>query len=140
MPLSLLQKALATVQISRGAFCIAVPGTVQAFGISPEFQIESPVLTVAIICMGIQAVLAGLLALTTILPRRAFLLFGLGVLPLLGIDYYFYVSMPLFTELVLLDFIANIILLALCIWGFQEAASPPQIGPDAATPKAEAAQ
>lgn len=113
-----IQAGLATPFLGMGGWCLLTPGMVERLSLRPEHVIDSPVSHLLLSCFGAQAMLCGLLILLCRFSRRAFLVFGLlASLPFFGFNVYFYFIEPLFTPLMLLDFVGNIAILVLCLAG-----------------------
>lgn len=117
-----IQGFIATVFFVLGGWCLVSPGTVLALSVRPAFQSEAPIAAIAIGCFGAQAMIAGIFAAFATFTRRTFLAYGVAVLPFFGFDYYFYAVKPVFTEVILLDAVGNIIFLVLCGLGYRKAA------------------
>ena len=114
-----VQYLLAFIFLGLGGWCLVAPAQVESLGLRPEFQHNSMTSALLIGCFGAQAVLAGTLIATTIFPARAFLIFGLiGSVPFFVFNYYFYFSLRMFTDWMLLDFVGNAGILACGIAGY----------------------
>jgi hypothetical protein len=70
-------------------------------------------------CFGAQAVLAGLFAFFSRFTRTTFLVYGIALLPFFWFNYWFVFVVPIFNQWMLLDFIANVAMLALCVIGYR---------------------
>lgn len=113
-----VQAGLATPFLGLGGWCVLAPGTVERLGLRPEHLIDTLASHVLLGCFGAQAMLCGLLILLCRFSRRAFLVFGLAAsVPFFGFNFYFYFVEPLFTPMMLLDFVGNIAILLLCLTG-----------------------
>lgn len=116
------QRLIAVPFLGLGAWCLFFPGTVERLGLRPEYLHASTTTALLIGCFGAQAVLSGLFAAFSRFTRTTFLVYGVALLPFFGFNYWFVFVMPVFTEWMLLDFGANIAMLALCVIGYR--ASP----------------
>lgn len=115
----LLQRLIAAVFILLGGWCLVVPGSVIALTVRPEHQAQSLLALVSIGAFGAQACIAGLFAATSVFTHRTFAAYGIALLPFFAFDWWFYSVKPLFNELILLDAIGNVIMLALCWRGYR---------------------
>jgi hypothetical protein len=118
----LAQRLIAVPFLGLGAWCLLFPGTVESLGFRPEYRHSSTASAVLIGCFGAQAMLSGLFAAFSRFTRTTFLVYGLALLPFFGFNYWFVFVVPVFTEWMLLDFAANLAMLALCAIGYR--ASP----------------
>lgn len=113
------QRILAVIFLGLGSWCLLMPGMVESLGLRPEYQMNTLGSALFMGCFGAQAVLCGVLILTARFTPRTFLVFGLvASIPFFGFNYYFYFVKPVFTHWVLLDFVGNIGILALCLLGY----------------------
>ena len=114
-----MQTALSIIFIGLGAWCLLMPGMVESLVFRPQFQHLSATSMILMGCFGAQAVLAGLVILTSDFRPSTFLVFGLfGSLPFFAFNYYFYFSAKIFSEWMLLDFAGNIGILTLGLLGY----------------------
>ncbi len=120
-----IQLAIAFVFLGLGGWCLVHPSSVIALTVRPEYRVDHVLLRVTLGAFGAQAMLVGVLAAFASFSRRTFLAFGLAVLPFFGFDVWFYVVVPLFNELILLDVAGNVALVALCWCGYARSESPP---------------
>jgi hypothetical protein len=120
----LIQRILAAVYLGLGAWCLLWPQSIQDLSLRTEFRSEAPALNLTLACFGAQAMLTGLLAATARFTRTTFLWFGLATLPFFVFNYYFYFVVPMFTEVMAVDFVGNIVLLSFCTYGYLK--SPPE--------------
>jgi hypothetical protein len=102
-----------------GAWCVLAPGSVEALGFRQEHQMDTQASRVLVGCFGAQAMISGLFAAVSRFTRTTFLAYGIGLLPFFWFNYHFTVVNPIFTEFMLIDFISNAIMLALCIVGWR---------------------
>ena len=115
-----IQTALSIIFIGLGAWCLLMPGTVEALVFRPEFQHLSTTSMILVGCFGAQAILAGLVILTSNFKPGTFLIFGLfGSLPFFAFNYYFYFSAKVFSEWMLLDFAGNVGILLIGLLGYR---------------------
>ncbi|MEM7748181.1 MAG: hypothetical protein AAF346_08005 [Pseudomonadota bacterium] len=114
-----IQRLLAFVFISLGSWALLFPSHVLEIGIRPEFNTEAPVTTVIMGCFGAQAVLGGLVMALSRFTAQTFLVVGIvGSLPFFVFNYYFVFVVEMFTNWMLLDFVGNIAIFALCMLGY----------------------
>jgi hypothetical protein len=59
-----------------------------------------------------------LFAAFSIFTRRTFLVYGIALLPFFVFDWWFFYREPIFNELILLDVVGNVAMLALCARGY----------------------
>lgn len=114
-----IQWIIAAVFLGLGGWCVIAPMSVVELTLRPSYQTNAPILPIMIACFGAQAMLVGLLAAFADFNRRAFMALGLAMLPFLWFDYHFYFVEPVFNELILLDVIGNLALMALAFWGYR---------------------
>lgn len=115
-----LQTVLASVFFILGGWCVLSPASVIALGIRPAFQSDAPIVPVLMACFGAQALIAGLFAATSRFTRLTFLAYGIGLLPFIVFDAWFYAVKPILTELGAGgDFIGNLIMLIICWLGWR---------------------
>ena len=115
-----LQTVLASVFFILGGWCVLSPASVIALGIRPAFQSDAPIVPVLMACFGAQALIAGLFAATSRFTRLTFLAYGIGLLPFIVFDAWFYAVKPILTEIGAgSDFIGNLIMLIICWLGWR---------------------
>ena len=115
-----LQNSLAFIFISLGAWCLLLPNRVEFLVFKPEFYIGNDTSALLVGCFGAQAILTGILALTSRFTAKTFLYFGLiGSIPFFGFNYYFYIHQSMFTNWMILDFFGNAGILACAILGYR---------------------
>jgi hypothetical protein len=117
-----IQNILAAAQIARGFLCVAAPSVLFSPGVADSGPEGCAAMRALSLIIGVQAVLCGGVVATTSFSSATFIFFAVLVCPLLAVDYYFYVSLPIFTEVILVDFALNIVVLGLCYWGYMRAA------------------
>ena len=119
-----IQKCLAAIFLLLGGWCLTMPALVESLVFRPEFQHGTATTKILLGCFGAQAMLAGLLIYTTRFEPRSFLIFGVfASVPFFIFNYYFYFVEKIFTDWMLLDFVGNIAILALCILGYRKSRS-----------------
>ena len=104
-----------------GGWALLAPQSVIELAVRPEFQSDDYLARFALACFGAQACLFALVAFTAIFTRRTFAAYGLALLPFFLFNYWFYFRVPLLTEVGLLDFLGNLIMLGLCWHGWKVA-------------------
>lgn len=115
-----VQYLLAAVFGGLGGWCVLLPGMVETLVFQPEFRELSATSRLMIQCFGAQAVLVAVLMSVSVLPARGFLVFGLaGSLPFLVFNYHFLFVAKMFTPWLLLDFVGNLAILGLGLWGYR---------------------
>lgn len=105
--------------LGMGAWCVLFPGMIERLGLTPEHYIGTPASKVLIGCFGAQAVLSGLFAATTRFTRTTFLAYGVALLPFFWFNYQFAIAVKMFTAFMLLDAVANVAMLVLCVIGWR---------------------
>ena len=113
------QRLIAVPFLVLGGWCLLLPGQVERLGFRPEYLHASTTTAVLIGCFGAQAVLSGLFAAFSRFTRTTFLVYGLALLPFFAFNYWFVFVVPVFNELMLIDFAANVAMLALCVAGYR---------------------
>ena len=116
------QRLIAVPFLGLGAWCLFFPQLVERLGFTPEYYEGSPTTALMMGCFGAQAVLAGLFAFFSRFTRTTFLVYGIALLPFFWFNYWFVFVVPMFNQWMLLDFAANLAMLALCVIGYR--ASP----------------
>lgn len=115
------QRLIAVPFLVLGAWALLAPASVQLVAFRPEVRLDAPILNVAIGCFGAQAVLAGLFVISSRFTRWSFLVYGIALLPFFGFNYWFLFVTPLFSAGMMIDFLANLAMLAFCILGWRAA-------------------
>ena len=113
------QRLIAVPFLVLGAWCLLMPNMVERLGTNPEYYEGSTTTAVFIGCFGAQAVLSGLFAAFSRFTRTTFLVYGLALLPFFGFNYWFVFEVPVFNRWMLLDFVSNAAMLALCVIGYR---------------------
>jgi len=118
----LAQRMIAAPFLVLGAWCLVAPGIVERLGVRPEYYHGDTATALWIACFGAQAVLSGLFAAFSRFTRTTFLVYGVALLPFFGFNYWFVFVVPVFNELMLVDFLCNAAMLALCVVGYRGSA------------------
>lgn len=124
----LAQRLIAVPFLVLGAWCLFFPHIVERLTFRPEFYHGTLTSAVLMGCFGAQAMLAGLFAAFSQFTRTTFLAYGLALLPFFWFNYWFVFVVPLFNGWMMLDFAANLAMLALCVIGYR--ASPRTMEPN----------
>ena len=103
-----------------GAWCLILPGMVERLVFQPNYQHLSATSALMIGCFGAQAVLSGLFAAFSRFTRVTFLAYGIALLPFFFFNYWFVFVVPMFNGWMMLDFGANVAMLALCVVGWRK--------------------
>ena len=115
----LAQRLIAVPFLVLGAWCLLFPNMVERLGFTPEYFQGTATTALMMSCFGAQAVLAGLFAFFSRFTRTTFLVYGLALLPFFWFNYWFVFVVPMFNQWMLLDFAANVAMLALCVIGYR---------------------
>ncbi len=118
-----LQYILAVILISRGLLYVVVPESVYSLIVNSTYKSNIDIGASLFILAGSYAVLAGLIAATAVFSVFTYLFFGLTTIPLLVMNYYFYVTIPIFNDFILIDFVLNLTMLCICFWGYHRPTS-----------------
>lgn len=116
-----MQRLIGLPFLILGAWLVLSPDTVQLVAIRPEARETSALATLALQCFGAQALLCALFILTSRFTRYSFLAYGVALLPFFWFNWYFVFVNPLFTTGMLIDFVSNLGMLALCALGWRAA-------------------
>ena len=119
------QRLIAVPFLVLGAWCLLLPQMVERLGFTPEYYEGSPTTALMMGCFGAQAVLAGLFAFFSRFTRTTFLVYGIALLPFFWFNYWFVFVVPMFSRWMLLDFVANVAMLALCVMGIRNSPKQP---------------
>ena len=117
------QRLIAVPFLVLGAWCLLFPQTVERLGFRQEYYHGSATTALMMACFGAQAMLAGLFAWFSRFTRATFLAYGIALLPFFWFNYWFVFVVPMFNQWMLLDFAANVAMLALCVIGYRASAS-----------------
>lgn len=115
------QRLIAVIFLVLGGWALFAPSSVIELAIRPEYQSADFLATFAVGCFGAQACIFGVVALTARFTKMTFLTYGIALLPFFAFNYYFYFQVPVFSEIGLLDFVGNSIMLGLCWHGWRVA-------------------
>lgn len=119
----LAQRLIAVPFLVLGAWCLFFPQMVERLTFRPEHYLGTAASAVMIGCFGAQAMISGLFAAFSRFTHTTFLAYGLALLPFFWFNYWFVFVVPLFNQWMMLDFAANVAMLALCVLGYRS--SPP---------------
>lgn len=119
----LAQRLIAVPFLGLGAWCLLAPGMVERLGVRPEYYHGDTTTALLMGCFGAQAVLSGLFAGFSRFTRTTFLVYGIALLPFFWFNYWFVFVVPVFNELMLVDFVSNAAMLALCVVGYRNSAA-----------------
>jgi hypothetical protein len=119
----LAQRLIAIPFLALGAWCLFFPDMVMRLGFRPEHYEPSIATSLMMGCFGAQAVLSGLFVTFSRFTRTTFLAYGIALLPFFWFNYWFVFVVPVLNRWMLLDFAANVAMLALCVIGYRT--SPP---------------
>lgn len=115
------QRLIGLVFLVLGGWALLAPRSVIDLAIRPQFHSDDFLASFAVACFGAQACLFALVAFTARFTRRTFAAYGVALLPFLVFNWWFYFRVPLLTEVGLLDFVGNIVMLGLCLHGWRVA-------------------
>lgn len=121
MTVKQIQFFLASVFFVLGGWCLLAPRSVMLLSFRPEYHSNDAIATFLIGGFGAQALIAGLFAALSTFRKRTFLGYGIALLPFFVFNYYFYVVVPMFTIVGMLDAVGNVIMLWLCWVGWKAA-------------------
>lgn len=92
---------------------------VERLGVNPEYRHLSTTTALMMGCFGSQAILSGLFAWFSRFTRMTFLAYAIALLPFFWFNYWFVFVVPVFSRWMALDFVSNIVMLALSLWGWR---------------------
>lgn len=115
----LAQRLIAVPFVVLGAWCLFFPDMMAKLAFRPEHYHPSIATSLMIGCFGAQAILSGLFAAFSRFTRMTFLAYGIALLPFFWFNYWFVFVAPVLNEWMLLDFGANVAMLALCVVGYR---------------------
>ena len=118
----LAQRLIAVPFLVLGAWCLLMPDMVMRLGFRPEHYRPSVAASLMMGCFGAQALLSGLFAWFSRFTKATFLAYGIALLPFFWFNYWFVFIVPILNQWMLVDFVANIAMLALCVIGYRAAA------------------
>lgn len=115
-----LQLTLSLVFFGLGGWCVVAPASVLALGFRPAYQSSEPIALLLTACFGLQALIAGLFALTSRFTRLTFMAYGIALVPFFVLDVVFYAVTQALTGIGFgADFAGNVIMLAVCWLGWR---------------------
>lgn len=115
-----IQTLLGLIFLVLGGWVLLLPGQVEALALNPEYAIGTQTSRVLIACFGAQAVLCGIVIVSSRFTAHTFLLFGLlGSLPFFAFNYYYVLVVPIFSRWMMLDVLGNIGILVLGLIGWR---------------------
>lgn len=120
----LAQRLIGAVFLVLGLWCLLAPGSVEALAFRPEYRHDSVTTAILIGCFGAQAVLNAVFIFFSRFTRATFLAYGAALAPFFAFNFYFVYVLPAFNEWMAIDFVANLFMLGLCVWGWR--LSPPR--------------
>lgn len=109
-----IQRLIASIFLGLGGWCLIAPASVVDLAVRPEHASHELIVLVCVGAFGAQACLAGLFAALSRFTRTTFLGFGIALLPFFVFDWWFYSVEPLFNEMIAIDAVGNVVMLALC--------------------------
>ena len=115
----LAQRLIAVPFLVLGGWCLLFPQVVERLAFRPDYYHGSATTALLIGCFGGQAMLAGLFVWSSRFTRTTFLAYGIALLPFFWFNYWFVFVVPMFNQWMLLDFAANVAMLALCVIGYR---------------------
>jgi hypothetical protein len=113
------QRLIGAVFLVLGLWCLVAPVSVEALGLRPEYRHQSLTTAILIGCFGAQAVLNAIFIFFSRFTRKTFFAYGVALTPFFFFNYYFVYVLPAFNEWMAMDFIANLFMLGLCVWGWR---------------------
>ncbi len=120
-----IQRLISAPFLILGGWCLFFPGMVERLTLTPAYQHNSPTSALLLGCFGAQAVLAGLFAAFSRFTRTTFLVYAIALLPFFWFNYWFVFVVPMFNVWLALDFVSNLGMFGLCIWGWRAACREP---------------
>ena len=115
------QSVIAIVFLILGGWALIAPAQVIELTLTEQFRDTSYIMRFMMACFGAQAVMFGIMALTVKWSARAFLVFGVVLVPFFFFNWYFHYEVPVLTSIGMLDFAGNVIMLLACIVGYRTA-------------------
>jgi hypothetical protein len=113
------QSMIAAPFLILGSWCLLFPGQVEALSLLPAHYIGTDASRVLMGCFGAQALLSGLFAAFSRFTQVTFLAYGLALLPFFWFNVQFTLVNPIFSRLMLIDFLANVVMLGFCVMGWR---------------------
>ncbi len=114
-----IQRLIALPFLGLGAWCLFFPAMVERLGVNPEYRHLSTTTALMMGCFGSQAILSGLFAWFSRFTRMTFLAYAIALLPFFWFNYWFVFVVPVFSRWMAIDFVSNIVMLALSLWGWR---------------------
>ena len=115
------QRLLALPFLILGGWCLVAPAMVERLTINPDYQHLSTTSALLFGCFGAQAVLGALFIAFSRWTKRTFAIYGAALLPFFWFNYYFVFEVPVLNRWMALDFVSNLTMLGLCVWGWRTA-------------------
>jgi hypothetical protein len=118
-----IQLGLASVFFLLGGWVLLAPQHVIDTVILPRWNTGDRLAVLTMACFGAQACLAGLFIAFTRFSATTFLAYGIALIPFFVFNWWFTFVDPIFNWLGLIDAVGNIVMLALCVYGWRKARS-----------------
>lgn len=118
----LIQRLIAVPFLGLGGWCLFFPGMVEQLTLQPAYQHNSATSALLIGCFGAQAVLSGLFAFFSRFTKTTFVVYAIALLPFFWFNYWFVFVVPMFNGWLALDFVSNLAMLTLCLFGWRKSA------------------
>lgn len=116
-----IQRILAAVFLGLGGWALLFPTFVERLGFTDDHFMGTEASAVLIGCFGAQACLCGIVIGLSRFRSITFLVFGLaGSLPFFIFNFYFVFVVKMFSNWMLLDFVGNAAIFALCMIGYRK--------------------
>ena len=115
------QRLLTLPFLILGGWCLVAPAMVERLTINPGYQHLSATSALLIGCFGAQAVLGALFIAFSRWTKRTFAIYAAALLPFFWFNYYFVFEVPVLNRWMALDFVSNLTMLGLCVWGWRTA-------------------
>jgi hypothetical protein len=119
----LIQRLISLPFLVLGGWCLFLPQMVEGLTLQPAYQHNSATSALLIGCFGAQAVLSGLFAFFSRFTKTTFLVYAIALLPFFWFNYWFVFIVPMFNAWLALDFVSNLAMLGLCVWGWRKSAA-----------------
>lgn len=116
-----LQRLIGLPFLILGVWLVISPETVQLLTIRAEARDSGALANLALQCFGAQALLCALFILTSRFTRWTFLAYGVALLPFFWFNWHFVFDVPIFSPGMMIDFVSNLGMLALCYLGWRAA-------------------
>jgi len=121
MTARIAQFGIAAVFLILGGWALFAPGNVIDLGFTEAYRENTYVTRFIMACFGAQAVMFGIMALVVRWQAKAFLVYGIILLPFFVFNYYFHFEVPVLTSYGMIDFAGNSVMLILAIIGWRAA-------------------